>query len=42
MFGVPELNDSIASATFKRKPGRVTLVLSKKTEFSWYDLAKKK
>ena len=42
VFGVPELNDTISTATFKRKGDRVTLSLKKQSEFSWYDLAKKK
>jgi hypothetical protein len=41
-FFVPDLSDAISGVTFKRKASRVTVVLTKAAEFSWFDLAKKK
>jgi len=42
VFSVPELSDPIKSVSLKRKANRVTLSLVKESEFSWYELAKKK
>jgi len=41
VLNLAKLSDKISSASVKRKPGKVVLVLKKAEEFKWYELLKK-